>query len=95
MHGPFPFLSLDQITPLMLMGIFAVIIIAVWTVVLKVFAVWYSARAGQKGWFVALLILNTLGILELIYLIWYRPKTSDSKESVVVPLPKESESSQS
>ena len=40
----------------------------VWTVVLKGFALWYSARAGQKWWFIALLVVNTLGILEIVYL---------------------------
>ncbi|HVM59033.1 MAG TPA: DUF5652 family protein [Candidatus Paceibacterota bacterium] len=48
---------------------------AVWTVTLKGFALWYSARGGQKWWYVILLIVNTLGILEIIYLIWFRPKS--------------------
>lgn len=52
------------------------IIIAIWTIVLKGFSLWYAARAGQKWWFIAMLIINTLGILEIIYLIWYRPKES-------------------
>ena len=51
-----------------------VIAIALWVIVLKGFALWYSARAGQRYWFIALLVLNTLGILELVYLIWFRPK---------------------
>ena len=36
---------------------------------------WYAARGGQKYWFVAILIVNTLGILEIIYLIWFRPRS--------------------
>ena len=54
-----------------------IIAAALWTVVLKGFALWYSARAGQKWWFVALLVVNTLGILEIVYLIWFRPKSSE------------------
>lgn len=42
--------------------------------VLKGLALWNSSRAGKKIWFVALLILNTLGILEAIYLIFFRKK---------------------
>jgi hypothetical protein len=91
MHEAIPFFSPSSITPLMLMGIFALGILVVWALVLKVLAVWYSARAGQKGWFIVLLVVNTMGILELIYFIWFRPKTTDS-ESVVVPLPTESSS---
>ena len=48
-----------------------------WTVILKGFALWYAARASQKWWFIALLIINTLGILELVYLIWFRPKKEE------------------
>jgi methionyl-tRNA synthetase len=53
-----------------------------WTIVLKGFALWYAARGHQKWWFIALLIVNTLGILEIIYLIWFRPKTSDTGASM-------------
>ncbi len=40
----------------------------VWTFLWKGLALWYAARRGEKGWFIALLIINTLGILEIIYL---------------------------
>lgn len=52
-----------------------VLAIAVWTILLKGFSLWYAARAGQKWWFIAILVVNTLGILEIIYLIWFRPKS--------------------
>lgn len=54
---------------------FAVIVVAaLWTIVLKGFSLWYAARGGQKWWFIALLAINTVGILEIVYLIWFRPK---------------------
>jgi len=40
----------------------------VWLVVWKGLALWYAARRGQKVWYVILLIVNTLGILEIIYI---------------------------
>ena len=46
-----------------------------WTIILKGFALWHVARAEQKGWFVALLVINTFGILEAVYLIWFRQKS--------------------
>ena len=49
-------------------------LVALGSVVLKGYALWHAARARQTRWFIALLVLNTLGILEIIYLIWYRPK---------------------
>lgn len=38
-------------------------------IILKAFALWRSARRGEKWWFVALLIINSLGILPGIYLL--------------------------
>jgi len=39
-----------------------------WTLVWKGLALWRSAELKQKYWFVALLVVNTLGILEIIYI---------------------------
>ena len=60
-----------------------VLVVALWSIVLKGFALWHAARGGQKAWFIALLIINTLGILEIVYLIWFRPK-APPREPVLV-----------
>lgn len=49
-----------------LLPIFALLII--WTFVWKGLALWRAAKNNHTGWFVALLLVNTLGILEIIYL---------------------------
>ena len=54
------------------------VVLTLWTIVLKGFALWHSARASQKWWFIALLVINTVGILEIVYLIWFRPNGSHS-----------------
>lgn len=46
----------------------------VWSIVIKGYALWHAARSGQTKWFIALLIINTLGILEIVYLVWFREK---------------------
>jgi hypothetical protein len=43
----------------------------VWSFAWKAIALWHSGRNGQRWWFVALLIFNTFGILEIVYLKWY------------------------
>lgn len=45
-----------------------------WTIPWKGMALWRSARNGQLLWFVILLIVNTLAILEIIYLIFFSKK---------------------
>ncbi len=47
-------------------GVFIALII--WSLAWKGFALWRAAQLQQKYWFVALLVLNTAGILEIIYL---------------------------
>lgn len=44
------------------------VILLVWSIFWKGLALWHSARRGQYIWFLVLLIVNTIGILEIIYL---------------------------
>jgi hypothetical protein len=42
--------------------------------VLKGLALWKTARHGQNIWFVAILIVNSLGILPAVYLLFFQKK---------------------
>lgn len=44
------------------------IIILIWSLVWTGLALWRSARRSEKVWFIIILITNTLGLLEIIYL---------------------------
>jgi methionyl-tRNA synthetase len=46
----------------------------VWSLLWKGIALWHSARNTQTAWYVVILILNTVGILEIVYLLFFRPK---------------------
>ena len=46
----------------------------IWSVLWKGIALWRSAKLEQKNWFVAVLILNTFGILEIVYLFFFAKK---------------------
>ena len=49
----------------------SILIIAVailWSLFWKATALWHAARKGHGAWFVAMLFINTLGVLEIIYL---------------------------
>ncbi|MDD4989042.1 MAG: DUF5652 family protein [Candidatus Pacebacteria bacterium] len=43
---------------------------------LKGYALWNAAKRDERGWFIALLIVNTLGILEIVYLVFVVKKKS-------------------
>jgi len=49
------------------MGSF-MLILMLWTLLWEGLALWHAARRKEYGWFIGLLILNTFGILEIIYL---------------------------
>jgi len=40
----------------------------VWSLIWKGVALWKSARKNSVPWFIVLLIVNTLGILEILYI---------------------------
>ncbi len=49
-------------------------IIILWSLVWKGFALWKSAQLGQKYWFMAILLVNSAGILDIIYLFFVAKK---------------------
>jgi hypothetical protein len=65
--GSFPFLGL---LPLLL-----------WSLIWKGWALWLAARRGEMIWFVVLLTVNTLGLLEIFY-IFAIAKQQDKKLEV-------------
>ncbi|MBX4189598.1 DUF5652 family protein [Candidatus Parcubacteria bacterium] len=42
--------------------------VLIWSLAWKGFALWKAAERDQKYWFIALLILNTLGLLDIFYI---------------------------
>ncbi len=46
----------------------------IWSVIWKGLALWKSARHNQLAWFVVMLVLNTAGILEIVYLLFFQKK---------------------
>ncbi len=42
--------------------------LVLWSLFWKGLALWHSSRRGQPWWFVILLLINTMGLLEIIYL---------------------------
>lgn len=41
--------------------------LALWSMVWKGLALWKAARNTHKAWFVVLLVVNTCGILDILY----------------------------
>lgn len=73
---------INQNTPYYLLAIIAV---ALWSIPWKALALWKSARRNHVGWFIFFLLINTAGILEIIYLIILRKKGQESTVKQELP----------
>ena len=62
-------------------GWFVLFVLFAWSIVWKGLALWKAAHKGSKPWFVVLLIVNTVGILDILYLYVFSKK----QESVEAP----------
>lgn len=55
-----------------------IVLMAVWSIIWKGIALWKAARNASKPWFIVLLVLNTVGILEIIYIFYFSKKKGES-----------------
>jgi len=57
-----------------------VFIVLLWSLFWKGLALWKAARQDQRNWFVIILVISSLGILEIIYLFRFSKKRLTLKE---------------
>jgi len=55
------------------------ILLTIWSIIWKGIALWKASKNSSLPWFIAMLILNTMGILEIIYVFYF----SKNKEKIV------------
>lgn len=65
---------------LLMMNIAVLIILLIWSLVWKGIALWKCGRQNQLVWFVVLLVLNTAGILPIIYLLFFQKTKKTAKK---------------
>jgi hypothetical protein len=73
MTGPLGFpMRIPHLNPVLLT------VLIVWSLIWKGLALWRAARGGQAAWFVVLLFVNTAGLLEIVYLLFFAPRPHSS-----------------
>ena len=58
--------SMDFLLPTTVGSTLILILILLWTLPWKGYALWLAAREGHRWWFIILLVTNTLAILDII-----------------------------
>ena len=70
------FLHYLSVHPLIMVLIY---VVAIWTIIWKGIALWKASRNNHKAWYIILLIVNTIGILEIVYIFFFsKPKKSQN-----------------
>ncbi|HYK07960.1 MAG TPA: DUF5652 family protein [Candidatus Eisenbacteria bacterium] len=64
-------MNLNVIPPVVLFALF------IWSLFWKGLALWHASKLSQKNWFVVMLVLNTAGIVEIVYLFFFAKKKFD------------------
>jgi hypothetical protein len=52
-----------------------IVLLLIWSLPWKAVALWRAARVNHRWWFIAFLVVNTFGILEILYIFfWNKPQ---------------------
>lgn len=62
------------------LDIILIAVITIWSTILKGAGLWRAANLKQRNWFIVMLIINSVGIIELIYLFRFAEKRLTLKE---------------
>jgi hypothetical protein len=66
--------SLSQIPPALLA------LVLIWSLIWKGLALWKSSQKGSKVWFIVLLVVNTVGLLEILYMFLFSKMSVNRRE---------------
>jgi methionyl-tRNA synthetase len=61
--------------------IWLIAIIFLWSFIWKLLALWKSARKSNPIWFIILAIMNTVGILEILYIYVFSEMPQNKKSA--------------
>lgn len=62
-----------------------IVVVLLWILPWKGYALWKAARKGETKWFVALLVINTFAILDILYIfIFSKDKKKETRETQMV-----------
>lgn len=60
-----------------------IIIITVWEAVWKIIAMWKAGRNNHLAWFLCIALINTVGILPIVYILMHRNKPTMLRDSEI------------
>lgn len=65
----------DFSEPIFIAGI---LIFVIWEAIWKLIALWKAGRNNHLAWFICIALINTVGILPIVYILMHRNKSIES-----------------
>lgn len=59
-----------------------IIIMVIWEAIWKLIAMWKAGRNNHLAWFICISLINTVGILPIIYILMHRKKSETEKTTL-------------
>ena len=72
---------MEQISILSTKYFILLVALFIWSIPWKGFALWKSARREEKIWFIIFLLINTAGVLEILYIFFLSDKNNTSAQA--------------
>jgi Family of unknown function (DUF5652) len=63
-------------------NVLLIAIVVIWTMFWKCYSAWTASKNNDKKWFIALVVLNTFGILDMIYIFGVAKKKWSDVEAI-------------
>lgn len=63
-------------------GMFLFSGLLIWSMIWKGIGLWKAGRNNQIAWFVVMFLVNSAGILPIIYILWFQKKKA---ETIMLP----------
>ena len=60
----------------------AIILLMLWILPWKGYALWNAAKLGHKWWFIFLLVVNTLAVLDIIYIFFVAKRGKNLEQAL-------------
>ncbi len=57
-----------------------IFVLFLWSLLWKGLALWKAVKNEQRNWYIVMLVVNTIGILEIAYLFYFSKKRMKLKE---------------
>ena len=70
---------LESLNQFLIKNIWILIVLSIWELIWKAIAMWKASKNNHKMWFSIILIINTEGILQILYIVFTKKNKKKSK----------------